>query len=251
MKLKLLLVGTFFCVIYHTNAQQDTSDKDAENLIFSYYNDNFNPFKKGNWLVTLQMSLQNENYTNVKQLLQTVVDGKSNDMAILVGTGYYFSDFFAATLGFSYEESRFEGIINQGLQEINQNSLTTLYGIEPNIRASIPVVPNQRLNLFVDVGFDFGWGNTVSRDKRDGETLAKSYAENYEFGVGISPGITFFVMENFSLEIGVDVIGYNYSKSTITDDDRDPQIDEIHSIDFKLSIISLGLGLTYYIGTKK
>ena len=103
MKLKLLLVGTFFCVIYHTNAQQDTSDKDAENLIFSYYNDNFNPFKKGNWLVTLQMSLQNENYTNVKQLLQTVVDGKSNDMAILVGTGYYFSDFFGVfgELGYS------------------------------------------------------------------------------------------------------------------------------------------------------
>lgn len=251
MKIKLLFLVLLLCAISTTFGQENASDQDAKSLMSSYYNDNFNPFQKGNWLVTFSMSLENEKYTNVEQLLQTIVEGKSNDMVLKVGTGYYFSDYFAAVLGFSYEESRFNGEVNQGLQTVDQNSLSTTYGLAPQLRASIPVVPNQRLNLFVDAGFNVGWGNTVSRNEKDGETLSKSYADNLELGVGISPGITFFVMQNFCLEVGLDILGYNYSKSTTTDDNGDPQIDEVSSVDFKLNLTSLGLGLTYYIGTKK
>ena len=70
--------------------------------------------------------------------------------------------------------------------------------------------------------------------------------------MGIKPGVTFFVMENFALEIGLEILGYNYcSRKTNFNDDNPDEKYSYHIINFDLSLSNLQLSLAYYIGVKK
>lgn len=254
MKLKnILLFFTFMLVCTALFAQEDNdkSKDDPKSLMSTYYNDNFSPFQKGNYFVTFTVSLNSDDYNNASYQFQNVIQGESGDYSLKLTGGYYFSDNFAGSLGFQYGNTNFDGTVLKLRDTINKKSLTKSYTINPSLRSSIPLVKNQRLSLYVDMGFGIGWGNTVSRNYNDVETLEKTYADNFSFGVGISPGVTYFVMENFAMEVGLNILGYNYSKSTSTENDGPDSIVKSQSIDFNLDLLSLKLALAYYIGTKK
>jgi len=216
----------------------------------SYYNENFEPFAKKNWYATLNMSLKGEDLTNEPHFSKDVLDGKSTIYKIVVGTGYYFSDNFAAGLGFSFGENRFTGDVIDRNDTIYSNSLTYDYSLSPLLRSSIPVVPNKRLSLYVDLGFSFGWGNTASRDEYYSGMISKSYADNFSFGAGVAAGVTFFIMESFAVELGLPIVGYYYTMSKNTVDEEAEAIDRSHEVAFELDLLGINLGLTYYIGTK-
>ena len=253
MKKILSLIIFLGCISTTVFSQEsDKSEKASpKSLMSSYYKDNFNPFEKNNMYVSLVMSLKSETVKNKPEGLETIIDGKSTDYSFGISTGYYFSDNFAAALGFDFGQSEFSGLVLSRNDTINKKSLTDNYSLTPTLRSSIPLVPSQRLSIYVDLGFGFGWGNTVTRDENSNGTISKSYADNFSFGVGINPGIVFFVMENFAMEIGVNLVGYNYSQSTVTQDEDMEYIDETHEINFKLNLLKLNLALSYYIGTKK
>lgn len=244
----LILVGIMVMPGY---GQKDSSNESAKELMSSYYNDNFSPFKKGNWYVTLNLSLASETLQNAEKSFVSVINGKSNDYNIGTGTGYYFSGNFAAGLGFVFGESIFDGTILKLGDTVQNNSITTNYKLTPLLRSSIPLVPNKRLSIYIDMVVGVGWGNTVSRETRNNETVSKSYGNDLEFGLGINPGLTFFVMENFALEVGVNLIGYEFQQSKTTTNDGPESITRTNDINFSLDILKLKLALTYYIGTKK
>lgn len=248
------IVSFCLCIIFYTTNAQEDKDENKDNpksLMSTYYNNNFTPFQKGNSFVNFTVSLNSDDYTNASYQFQNVIQGESGDYSIKLTGGYYFSDNFAGSLGFQYGNTNFDGTVLKLHDTINKKSLTKSYTINPSLRSSIPLVKNQRLSLYVDMGFGIGWGNTVSRNYNNDETLEKTFADNFSFGIGISPGVTYFVMENFAMEIGLNILGYNYDKSTSTENDGPESIVKNQSIDFNLDLLSLKLALAYYIGTKK
>jgi hypothetical protein len=246
----VIVVALLFTVLTSFVAVGQEEADDPKSLMSSYYNDGFEPFGKKNWFASFSMSLKNEDQSNVEQTFQTVLDGRNENYDIKLSAGYYFTDNFAATVGFEYIESKFIGTSVKRNDTIDMNSLNTTYGIAPSLRTSIPVVPSQRLSLYVDLGVNFNWGNTVKRDYYDDGTITKSFADNYAFGVGVNPGVTFFVMQNFAIELGLNVLGYNYTVNKIKNDDGPDSVDQSHEIDFKLNLLKLNMSLTYYIGAK-
>lgn len=239
---------------------QDTvsTDKptDARSLMLTYYDEDFHPFKKRNWYVSFETALDKQDLTNERHILENVIDGHGSNYNIGLSTGYYFSDNYAAGIGFNFSESQFNGdvlgttVLSRN-DTINKNSISNQYSILPHLRSSIPLSANQRLNIFIDLGFSVGWGNTVTRDYNSNGSLSKSYADNLSFGVGVSPGITFFAMQNFAIELGLSLIGYNYKVKNTTVDDLPESVDVKQSIDFNLSLLRLNVALTYYIIRKK
>ena len=251
--MKNFILLLIFSGILFTGYSQETSiskKNSPKSLMSSYYKDDFKPFKKNNWYVSFIMSLKKETLKNEPYKLESIIDGSSIDYSLGFGTGYYFSDNFAAGLGFDFGQSEFNGFVLVKNDTINKMSLTDSYRLTPRLRSSIPLVASNRLSVFIDIGVGFGWGNTVTRDEYDNGTISKSYADNLSFGVGINPGVTFFVMENISLEAGLNLIGYNYDRTIVTEDAGEESIDETHEVDFKLNLLKLNLGLTYYIITK-
>ena len=69
--------------------------------------------------------------------------------------------------------------------------------------------------------------------------------------MGISPGITFFAMENFAFEVQLDVLGYELQVRNREINGVEQSRDVRNNVDFNINILSLKLGLAYYFGASK
>jgi len=217
-------------------------------LLSSYYESEFKPFSKGNWYVGLAFSLDDKSSTNKQGLLQTIVDGNSLDYNLLLKTGYYFNDYGMVGLDFNYYQSKFTGDLLQDQDTIQSNSMSRGYAVTPNIRASIPLTPNERLSFYVGLGLKFGLETANKRNIRYLDEVTKTYTTIYNFGIGVTPGITFFAMENFAVEVGLNVFGYNLSISDIETNGTDQSQVVRQKLNLSLDLLSLELGLAYYFG---
>jgi hypothetical protein len=80
--------------------------------------------------------------------------------------------------------------------------------LRPTFRSSVPLTDNERLSFFTEVGLTFGFGNSLKRTIKNLDEVDKVYSTDFNFRIGISPGITFFAMESFAFEIQLNVLGY-------------------------------------------
>ena len=184
--------------------EQDTTDVKYTpyELLSSYYENNFSPFQKKNWYVGLSFSLNDKVSVNTPGFIQTIVDGKNLDYDLVFKGGYYISDYAMVGLSFNYYQSKFTGTVFQDPDTIQSNNITRGYGFTPNIRSSIPLTPTERLSFYVDLTLGFGLESSTTRNIKYIDQITKSYSTTYNVGVGVSPGITFFAMENFAVEVG-------------------------------------------------
>ena len=93
--------------------------------------------------------------------------------------------------------------------------------------------------------------NTWATIKNQDE-INKVYTEEFTFSAGISPGVTFFAIENFSFEIQLNnLIGYELQISKKTTNDMEESKVTTNNVNFNIDLLSLNLGLAYYFGAKK
>jgi len=105
--------------------------------------------------------------------------------------------------------------------------------------------------MFTEVGLTFGMSNSLNRSTKNLDEVDKTYGTEYNFRVGLSPGITFFVIENFAFEVQLNVLGYDLKVSEKSTNDA-PKSKEIRqNVDFNINILSLQLGLAYYFGSNE
>lgn len=221
-------------------------------LLSNYYSENFHPFQKGNFYVGLAFSITDKKLTNTNYLIQQVVDGERLDYDILLKGGYYTGDYGMAIISFNYYQNQFEGIVFQDPDTVQSNTLTRGFAVSPGFRSSVPLTKTERLSFFTELGFTIGGGNTLTRNVKNVDEIEKVYKREFNFGVGLSPGITFFAMENFAFEVQLNnVLGYklNVTKSNTNDGPESKQVRQ--NVDFNINLLSLELGLAYYFGANK
>lgn len=251
MKLKRILICLAIISSYNSFAQETSEKETPKDLMSSYYNENFNPFQKSNWMVSFNMAFKKENFKNANHNFENVLNGNQKSSNFQIAGAYFFSDNFAGKLGFGVGENRFEGQILKTFDTISRSSINKNYAVVPTLRTAIPVVPNKKLSLFVDLELSFGWGNTNINNTGIFGPTETSFAKSYAFGAGIKSGVAFFAMENFAIEIGLEVLSYKYNTSTTNNFDEPESKYNTHEVDFNIDILSLNLALTYYIGAKK
>ena len=223
----------------------------AYELMSKYYNENFSPFKKRNVYIGLAFSLEDLQQENTTGLFQNVVDGQSLDYNIALKGGYYINRYTMLGFNFLYKYSKFTGEVFRDPDTLQSNSISRSYDFTPNIRPSIPLTHNDRLSVFIEMGLTFGYSTALTRNIKNVDEVNKLYTEAFHFRAGISPGITFFVIENFAFEAQLNVLGYDLvvSEQTTNENESARVIDQ--RIDANINLLSLRLGLAYYFGTKK
>jgi len=97
----------------------------------------------------------------------------------------------------------------------------------------------------------FGFGNSLRRTTKNLDEVDKTYSSDFNFRVGISPGITFFAMESFAFEIQLNVLGYELQVDDQSVNEGEESREIRQNVDFNIDILSLQLGLAYYFGSKK
>lgn len=244
----LLVVQMFFHSSYGQETKKDTTFTPYE-LLSSYYNgDHFKPFKKGNGYLGLAFSLEDKKSLNTTGLLQNIIDGENLNYNVELKGGLYTADYNMIGLSASYFQNGFEGTVFRDPDTIQSNSLTRGLTITPNLRSSIPLTKNERFSFFVELGLSFGMANTLSRETKNIDEITKKYSTQYIFGAGVSPGITFFAMENFAFEIQLNVAGYQLSITDAEIDGVDQSRDVRQNVNLKIDLLTLNLGLAYYFG---
>ena len=221
-------------------------------LLSSYYNDgNFSPFRKKNGYVGLAFSLNDHKRANTTNLLANVIEGHSLSYSIDFKGGYYTGEYNMIGLNFTYYQNGFTGTTFQDPDTVNTNSLQRGFNIAPNLRTSIPLTKNQRLSLFVAVGLNFGMSNTLTRNTSNIDNVTKNYSTEYDFGAGINPGVTFFAMEAFAFEVGLTILSYNINMVDSQEGVEIQSRDVNQNISLDIDLLTLKLGLAYYIGANK
>ena len=99
------------------------------------------------------------------------------------------------------------------------------------------------LNQF---GFGLGGGNGLLRETRNLDEIRKVSTEQFRFTLGLTPGITFFAVENFAFEVGINVLGYELRRIETITDEVETSVDTRHNVNLKLNLLSLNIGLAYY-----
>lgn len=246
-----LIIAVFLFLAVAVNAQKSNDSKQDKKfspyeLLTSYYNNDFKPFKKGSIYSGVSMSLEDRSMENTEGLFQKTIEGNRVNFNILFRGGYYINDYSMVGLNLTIFENKFEGTLFKDPDTIASNSITRGFSFTPNFRTSIPLTENERLSFFTAVGMTFGKSNSVKRDIKNTDEIEKSYADNYNIKLGLSPGVTFFAMENFALEAQLDVIGYEFSVKKNKINEIDISRDTRHNVDFNINLLTLKLGAAYY-----
>lgn len=253
---KIIIFTLFSSVTFSQAKSEVVTDTVKEKntpyaLLSTYYNTNFAPFKKGNIYLGVSLSLEDRIMENTENIFEKTLDGERTNFNILLKTGYYINDYSMLGLNVNFFENKFEGTLYREPDTLNSNTIKRGFSFTPNFRTSIPMTKNERLSFFTSAGLTIGKSNTLKRTTKNMDEIEKSYSDEFNFRLGLSPGVTFFAMENFALEIQLDVLGYELNIEEKTKNGVDESRDIRHNIDFKVNILSMKLGLAYYFKSKK
>ena len=111
-------------------------------------------------------------------------------------------------------------------------------------RQYIPLGNSRRFALFTETQVSFGG---MQAKFAEGANIRGTYQTGYNVSVGLNPGIVAFATNNIALELNVGVLGLNYSHirqvhNQVTTGDRSGG-----SINFKINILSIGVGVGFYL----
>lgn len=247
----IILICVFPSCVIAQNEVDDEEGRSPYELMSSYYTNQFKPFQKKNIYTGLAFSLRDRNLTNVDQLIQNVVRGEDISYNVILKGGYYTGDYGMIGMNFEYQEEKFNGTIFREPDTIQSRSISRGYTITPNVRSSVPLTENERLSFFTEVGLSLGIRNGLTRNTKNLDEIETVYNDEFNLRLGISPGITFFAIENFAFEIQLDVLGYELKVKNSEINGVEQSKDVRNNMDFNIDILSLKLGLAYYFGANK
>jgi hypothetical protein len=111
-------------------------------------------------------------------------------------------------------------------------------------RQYIPLGNSKRFALFTETQISLGG---MQAKFAEGANIRGTYQTGYNVSVGLNPGIVAFATNNIALEVNVGVLGLNYSHvnqvhNQVTTGDRSGG-----SINFRVNLLSIGVGVGFYL----
>ena len=148
-------------------------------------------------------------------------DNKTNTFNISPRVGYFVSENIAAGARINFSSEKRELGTNE-----ETLSITTLGAF-----GRYYFSPTSKFSLFGELGVDY----VASKFEEEGEPDDKANG----FGLGLAPGVSYFISNNFALEATWGILGYRTVK---------PDVDNAEStnnFDFGVNLDNINLGLVY------
>jgi hypothetical protein len=244
----LLFLTVVLLIIWNVNTQAQTSPADSLALKF----DNMKNFtKKGSWLAGGTLSMKFKNSTDKNELIRYVEDNETYDFVIRVDGAYAFADYNFAGLAFKYGQAGRSGIYqNTDGQLYTEDFFGIQYAFTPFLKNLTPLDKKGRFNIITQIELsnqiDQGITQTVLN-----EELIRKQSMKYTGSLGVRPGISVFVLQNVAFETTLNVAGVSYSYEKIETTDKPDAKTESASIDFKIDILQLNIGIFVYLWPNK
>ncbi len=111
-------------------------------------------------------------------------------------------------------------------------------------RQYIPLGNSKRFALFTEMQLSLGG---MQAKFAEGSPIRGTYQRGYNVSIGLNPGIVAFATNNIALELNVGVLGLNYSNVHQVHNQISTGNRSGGSINFKVNILSIGLGVGFYL----
>jgi hypothetical protein len=244
----ILLLMALFLAPKFNEAQVQISGADSLALKF----ENMKNFtKKGSWLAGGTLSLKFRNSTDKNELIRYVEDNETYDFAIRVDGAYAFADFNFAGLALKYGQAGRSGIYqNTDGQLYTEDFFGIQYAFTPFLKNLTPIDKKGRFNIITQIEFSNQIDQSITQTLLN-EELIRKQSLKYTGSLGVRPGLSVFVLQNVAFETTLNVAGVKYSYEKIKSTDLPDAKTETASIDFKIDILQLNIGIFVYLWPQK
>jgi hypothetical protein len=195
-------------------------------------------------------SVKHRESENVTRLFQPLDDSYRLDWEVTLRSGYFIKDNFAVGGYFKYAESNDRIQFTNDEGPVLDEAVNRSYSIAPFMRNYLRL-GKSTFYLFNETNLEFTYGSGV-RQVNGVDDINRNTTDSYALKLGIQPGITAFITDVVSFEVGTSVLGLSseYTRTTTNGIEEDEGYTWSNEVSFEIDLLSLFLGLTFYFPTK-
>lgn len=208
---------------------------------------------KGQWIAGVSVSYSQSNQDNYQFLIIEKLNGDTYSFKVSPMVLFAFRDDMAAGGRMAYSRSRTRlksaDLVLDPETGYNVDHLFSInhsYSMTGAFRMYLSLGDNTRFGLFNELQVEIGGGQSKIANGI-GQDLTGTYERNFNFSVGLAPGVAVFLNNYSALEVNVGVLGYNYTSTKSTTDQIYVAHRHMRSANFKINLFSIMFGVAFYI----
>lgn len=160
-------------------------------------------------------------------------------------------------LGYALSDTRismnsplFELLLNT--KDIVMNGATTDFTAGFFVKNFIPLDRDKRVFIVNETRLGYTYSYTLSRNEyKEGALVHKAEQRRHRIGVGITPGMMYFLTRRLSLEFLISPVLAFYENTTVTNDEIESGGMKGGGINFIVTPIKMNFGVSYFFGLKE
>lgn len=208
---------------------------------------------KGAWVAGVSVSYSQSDQDNYQFLIFEKINGDSYTFKVSPTVMFCFKDNLTAGGRFSYSRQRTR--LNSAdivLDSETDYDMSNLYSISHSylgtalFRNYISLGRSTRFGLFTEVQLQMGGGQSKLCSGA-GNDLTGTYERNFQFNVGVAPGLAVFLNNYSAIEVNVGVLGFNYHHTRSVTDQIYIANRHSQQANFKINLFSITFGVMFYI----
>ena len=208
---------------------------------------------KGAWVAGVSVSYSQSDQDNYQFLIFEKINGDSYTFKVSPTVMFCFKDNLTAGGRFSYSRQRTRlNTADIVLDSETDYDMSNLYSISHSylgtalFRNYISLGRSTRFGLFTEVQLQMGGGQSKLCNGA-GNDLTGTYERNFQFKVGVAPGLSVFLNNYSAIEVNVGVLGFNYNHTRSVTDQIYIANRHTQQANFKINLFSITFGVMFYI----
>lgn len=208
---------------------------------------------KGQWVAGVAVSYSQSTQNDYQFFIIQNLSGDTYSFKVSPMFCYIFRDDMGAGGKFSYTRS----LTKLEKADIVLDSETSygvdyLYSLSHNyfvtgiFRNYFSLGNSKRFGMFSEIQLKLGGGQSKIT-KGTGEALTGTYERNFQFGLGVAPGLAVFLSNYSALEVNVGVLGFSLTDTKSVSDQIYVARRKSRNANFRINLFSITFGVAFYI----
>lgn len=208
---------------------------------------------KGAWVTGVSVSYSQSDQNNYQFLIFESINGDTYTFKLSPTLMFAFNNDLTAGGRFSYSRQRTRlSSADVVLASDTNYEIDNLYNISHSyhgtalLRNYFSLGRSTRFGMFAEVQVELGGGQSKICNG-SGADLTGTYSRNFNFNVGLAPGMCVFLNNYSAIEVNVGVLGFGYTHThSITDQIYLADVNTKHA-NFKINLFSITFGVMFYL----
>lgn len=208
---------------------------------------------KGQWVAGVAVSYTQSTQNDYQFLILQNLTGDTYSFKVSPIVCYIFKDDMGVGGKFSYNRSLTKlekaDIVLDPETSYGADCLYSLahnYFVTGIFRNYFSLGQSKRFGVFTELQLKLGGGQSKITTGR-GVDLTGAYERNFQFGVGLAPGLAVFLNNYSAIEVNVGVLGFNLTDTKTINDQIYVSRRKSQSANFRINLFSITFGVAFYI----